>query len=300
MKKSLLLGTLCALLLGVLAPAHAITLRYALKKGAAVQYTVRLAAASRASGMGGAKQESTMELATVYRLKVVEVTASGDMLADLEAISGSVKISEGEESKKKTLPKAKPLHVKLTPLGLISIVGPEDKTTQLDSDASFGAGSTTPILDLLSAGSIVPLAERDVKPGDTWESEFTEALPMPPLMGEEEGKRVGLVKVKSKLIELVDYKGRKCAHIRTTFEMPFDAQGTPAPQVTLSVTGKMTGDIDWYYEYDQSRTVTCASTLQLLLKTTADLPPEMRDRMPEGMTTDGALSMKANIKASGK
>jgi hypothetical protein len=283
----------------MLAPAKAVTLRYTLKKGAVVQYTVRLAAASRTSGMGDSKSESTMEMTSVYRLKVLEVAPNGDMLADLVPVSGTVKVVEGEETKKTSLPKAKPLHLKVTPLGAISVVGPEDWEAEAEkADVSFGVGSTTPRLDLLSAASIVPLPEGDVKVGDSWETEFEEALPLPALPGSDGSRRLGQVKVKSQLLEISDYKGRKCARIRTTYGMPIEIQSSPAPSVTLSVSGAMTGSMEWLYDYDRSCTISCQSTLQMLMKATADLPPALKERVPAGVNTDGTMSMKANLKAS--
>lgn len=298
MKRHIILGLFCLLLIFALAPVEAVTLRYAMKKGATVQYTVRIAAASRATGMGGAKSESRLEMTSTYRLKVTDVTSAGDMMVDLESISGTLKVTEGEKTNQSALPKAKPLHLKITPLGALSIVGPDDWQGETDkAEASFGVGSSTPTLDLLSAASIMPFPERDLKAGDSWESELTETLPMPPLPGAEGPRPTGTVKVKSQLVDLVVHKGRKCARIKTTYEMPFDAQSSPSPAVTIHVTGKMAGTGDWIYDYERSCTLSTQGTMQLLLKTSADLPVEMRERLPEGVSTDGALSMKANLKA---
>jgi hypothetical protein len=299
MRRGVVFGCLCFLLLGALLPVQAITLRYSLKKGATVQYTVRMAAVSRASGMGSTKSESTIEMTTVYRLKVNDVGTAGDMLASLEQITGTVKITENDETKQTSLPKGKPLQLRITPLGAIRVIGPEDWRAEADkTEASFGVGSSTPTLDLLSAASIVPLPEGDVKPGESWENDFTETLPMPPLPGADESKRVGQVKVKSQLLELVEHKGRKCARIKTNYEMPFEAQGTPGRSVTINISGKMTGSIDWFYDYSKSCTVSCVSSLQLLLKTSADLPPELQEHIPAGVDMNGTLSMKANLKAA--
>jgi len=314
MKRIFLLFSLA--FLGVLfaLPARAVTLRYALKKGAEITYKVQVAAASRMSGPGGDKMGMNSTIESIYRIKVLNILPSGEMEIEKAAIGGKVKMTAEGKDHESDMPKGKSLF-KLSPLGKITALpkketkdaatpseaenGDSEEANQPSLEMSgLGLVGANAQMDMLTDATFLPLPEKEVKAGDTWEFEISSAgmaLPMPANKTAEKPK----VKGKSELVELLDYKGRKCAHIKTRYELAISSDRSDAEMgIKVTVNGKVAGTIDWYFDYENSCTPSATSSLQMLMKMTTELPPEMAEELPAEMSGENVMSMKANAKTS--
>jgi hypothetical protein len=151
---------------------------------------------------------------------------------------------------------------------------------------------------MLTDGTFLPLPEKAVKAGDTWEFEISSAGMALPMPANKTAERP-LVKGKSELVELLDYKGRKCAHIKTRYELAISSDRSDAEMgIKVTVNGKVAGTIDWYFDYENSCTPSATGSLQMLMKMTTELPPEMAEELPAEMSGENVMSMKANAKTS--
>jgi len=302
-------GSACAaILLLVLpaAPAGAITLRYSLKKGAEVTYRVQAASASRMSVQGEERIEMTSRIDQTYRLRVLEVSPEGVMEMEREVISGTLKISAGEAEREGPLPKGKK-RFKVTPLGKVSgVEGPKTAEPEKEEDGEmggaegleaqgpFGWEETGTEMDFLVSGIFVPLPEKEVKPGDSWEEETeieSAALPLP---GEQAQK--ARLKVKSELVELAEREGRKCARIRTSYELPISAEPPAGESFKISLSGKETGEVEWYLDIEKSCTRSAQGNTQFLLKMSVEFPPELEEEMALGPAKETTSATKVNLK----
>ena len=316
MKRNSLLFSL--VFLGVLfaLPARAVTLRYALKKGTEITYKIQFAEASKRSGLLAlrASETSSITAETVYRIKVLNVLPSGEMELEREILSGKEKTTEDGETYEVDFLKEKTLF-NLSPAGKITLLRtkkpkeakPSEEPEEEDTKASkHEPESKLPSdmgelqLDLLTDGTFVPLPEKEVQAGDSWECEIgSEALqiPLPPGAKAEPSK----VKVKSTLTELADYKGRKCAHIKTTFEMAVSTEvSDPQMPIKASVNAKIAGLVDWYFDYENARTPSATGSMQRLMKITLDIPPEIAAQLPPEAkeTAQGSGASKGNSKTT--
>ncbi len=305
MKKTYLLSTLLCLLTVAL-PAQAVTLRYSLKKGAELTYRVQAASASRMSGMTEEKLGFQSQIDQTYRLKVLEVSASGDMEIEQELLAGTAKMRMGGEEHKTPLRKGK-ARFKISPRGKIILPPPqkeaepavEEGEPNLTSLSALGTSGPGREMDFLSAGIVVPFPEKAVNPGETWEEELEMNSSWMSMFGEEASDApASRVKVKSELVELVLYKGKKCAHIRTTYELPFSRESPSEESYKLSVSGKVAGEVEWYFDYENSSTPTAKGNLQTLMKMTVELPPEMAEEAPPEFTGGTTSAMKVNMKTT--
>ena len=294
-------------------PAHAVTLRYALKKGAEITYREQVASASRTSGLGDEKFEITSRLERTYRLRVVEVSAEGEMTIEQEVLSGSLKVSDGEEEHQFPLPKAG-VRFKLSPLGkviFVAAIGPEAAPTKSaegeesdDQDAAAAAalapgamgslGSTQ--LDFLSVGVFLPLPEKEVKVGDVWEEEISlsaEALSSLTI-GESQPSSL---KVKSELVELTERGGQKCARIKVSYELPMRSSGNLSEEeVKVTMSGRIAGEAELLFDYQNGCTPTAQGSFQMMTKISTEFPPEMAEEIPPELSGDTTYALKANVK----
>ena len=296
MKRTYLMGLVGMLLLAVVLPAQAVSLRYAFKKGTQFTYKIQNAGLSKTSGLGEDKGPSyAVRLDQTFRLKVVEVAANGDMELEEEVIGGQLKISAGDAGKQKALPKGT-RRFRLTPLGEITALSADDPKSDSDAgnsgapfdDKPFGFDADTTQLDFLAAGLFVPLPEKELKVGDSWESDFevkASAFALEGVVDAAQGKAA------SELLEIVNLNGHQCAKIKTRYEAPFQGEATPkgAP-FTIGIAGRVAGETIWYFDNAKSADRYSQGTMNLAVKMTAILPGGGKE-----VSTTIVNNMKTNL-----
>jgi len=308
-------GCAALILLAFALPSEAVTLRYSLKKGAEITYRVQVAGASLFRSPGEEKTEMKTQLEQTLRFRVTEVSPEGEMELEQQVLSGRLKIrAEGEEHQT-PLPKGK-ARFKLSPLGKVSLLPPAEETPAEPAEEEgaaadlepfsplagvFGFGSSAPEMDFLVACTFLPLPEKEVKPGDVWEEELEVKSPALSFFPGEQPERARL-KVKSELLELTLLKGRKCARIRTRYELPLSSESPLEEAFKLTVSGKMVGEAEWHFDYENCCTPAASGSLQTALKMSLQLPPDFEaETSPElngEFNQETALAMKANLKTT--
>jgi hypothetical protein len=280
MRRRYLLHTSLLILLLAALPAGAVTLRYSLSKGTEITYRVQIAAASRMTDPAGEKVEINTWIDQTFRLRVLEVSPEGEMEAEQEVISGRLKIASQGEEKEGPLPTAR-RRFRISPLGRVVRAAAEEP--EEPSNAASASADSLDLADLpadiefLVSGIFLPLPEREVDRGDSWEEEFeVRSVASLPLL--ERLPEKTRLKVKSRLLELKERDGRKSARIRTNYELPMYGE--------RPLAGLMFGETEWYFDYEQGCVLAAEGILQVLFRMPEGSPPE---------TTSSA--MKVNLKA---
>jgi hypothetical protein len=280
---------------------EAVVLRYDLKEGDVTRSREMTASAVRSSfnvmGQIGARSSQQVQSA-VYRETVREVTPEGVIVLVRTLESGEIiERAEGQEETSKPLPKKETV-IRMTPRGRIlsartSYLEGEDDGQQSGKAAAVGLeGMGLDLAALEAVFSYLPLPEEDVQPNDTWNDEVR----LPGFLGEP----TTTITFKSRLIALKRYRGRDCAKIHTTFEMPLDLDisrllGAPLPpgvEAKFTFDGKIAGSIEWQFDYRQSKVVYAEGPVQMTVKSAFSFTG------PKGQSASGGmnLAMKANAK----
>lgn len=271
MKQTLILIAIFVVFLSVVRPASAIRLEYNLKKGSEARYKIDMPGTIKMTNTGSPSITVILHVNGVYIIKGTGITPEGTRLAKLEQVSGTFTQGLGEKGtlKSKTkLPAGKEVDLKISQDGQVVVSPPADESKRANQiEGIFVLGSTSQKLELLSAGLIVPFPLKDVKPGDTWQSEIKEVVPLSDRLRGDAPPQMTTLKVKSKLMAVVPYKGRKCAQITTTYEMPFESRTTASTVRAKKFSGNIIGTINWYYDYTRSRTVSSQGSMQMTMKT---------------------------------
>jgi len=221
-------------------PAHAVMLRYSPKVGETIKHKVSMAGRTSAvvEGMG---ETMRMELSGAMQYTEKALSETPDTVrVETRVTGGKFTMSVGGQSESQQAPKGK-------------FVADMDRRGRLVKaiEADFGGKSGAQDFMTGGTGSLSNLTtfaafpEGDVKVGDTWSDE----IKIPATQG---GPEVNL-SLTSRLLDLADFQGRKCAKIRTTFKGPmsFSAPaGSDDPGNTMEAA--LQGDLIWYYDYENS------------------------------------------------
>jgi hypothetical protein len=155
----------------------------------------------------------------------------------------------------------------------------------ISADLGLKDGQSFPGMpDWSSLSNVATFPEGDVKVGDVWESELN-------LPGAS-GMPAMDLKIKSRLLELSDDQGRKCAKIRSTFSGPLTmdlsqaakSAGSKAKEMEGSISANMQGSFISLYDYENSCYLSQGGTLVM----TMSLAPTEGSPIPPG-------SMKMNM-----
>ena len=240
MKRRWLIGMLVGMAATVCLPAHAVVLRYAPKVGEVHKQKATIAG----------RMEMTMEgLGQTMRGEITgDMDYSETALSQTEGVTrvktemlgGKMQVSLAGQSQSVDMPTGK-MVADMDQRGRVV------KLVEMDmpgAEQMMGSGAESfPNWAQYSA-----FPEGDVKVGDTWEGKVS--VPARPNMPAIE------LAFKCTLLDLVTFKGRNCAKIRTAFNGPFemdlaDAQGVP-PGTEGTMDATMDGTMDWHYDYDNS------------------------------------------------
>lgn len=301
MRKSLwILPAICLLLSA--ARAEAVMLRYNLKKDDTARYREMSAAAFKVtSGMGGQLASFNGQQINngIYRETVTEVTPEGViiLIRSLESGKTSVRMSGQENSTATDMPRTKTV-IRMTPRGRIlsARTGPAEPSAEGKPEAT-GMSPELFGMDLGMLEAVLshpPLPEGEVKPNDTW----TEEVRLPGFMDSP----TVTVTLNSRLLALAPYKGRDCAKIRTFFQIPLEMdlsqmmQQMPMAQGgsgDMQVTGKLSGAIEWQFDYKRGQLVYGEGPLEMVATTNFTVTQQT------GTTSGSAkLALKSNQKVT--
>jgi len=274
MRKGQVVGLALCLWLTAALPAHAIVLRYAPKVGVVTKHKVTLAGRTVAS-MEGMPQTMGLEITgtTFYTVKALSETP--DRVRLETAVTGgkvTMKIDDGSQTQ--DIPKAKTV-VELDRRARVVEV--------IEADAGGGASPE----DVMSAqnwanlSSFGALPEGDVKVGETWSEEAK-------IPTGADGPEITL-NLTSRLLDLTTYQGRKCAKIRTSLKGPISFK--TGDSESQSIEAMLSGQIVWYYDYENSVDVGGQGTVGMDMKMSASGPgmPGME------MTTKMLMNLKMTL-----
>jgi hypothetical protein len=158
--------------------------------------------------------------------------------------------------------------------------------SMISADLGAKDGESFLIPDWSNLSSFCAFPEGDVKVGDVWESEMKLAgAPGIPAMD---------LKLKSRLLELSDDRGRKCAKIRSTFGGPFTVDlsqvakhfGIETKVMESALSASMQGSIVCRYDYENNLYL----SQEGILVTTMSFTP------PGSLTSSGSIKMTGNFK----
>jgi hypothetical protein len=292
MKKLLIiLATLLVLQLKASAE-EPITLRYNFPAGTEITYKVQTASVSRFRGLAGVEHELSGRTAQTTCYRLLSTATDGTMEWEQEILSGTVKINDASDAQEEELPKTK-FRFKLTPWGKITLLPSPDASSTEEASPAKGAGAAARLasnseLDQLLPAIFLPLPKTPVKPGDIWEASLPTNFSLLPTTSSE-GAGAEL-KVKSKLVELTRRQGKPCAKINTTLFLPFSRALGKSGNFSLNLTGKMTAELEWYFDYARARTLTAAGAMQMGTKITPEGTGEER-----AASLQSTVSIKSNI-----
>ena len=240
MNRGWLTGIIVGLTMAVCLPAHAIVLRYAPTVGEVHRYEVE-AAGSFEMTMGAEGQSSPTQT-------TVEVQCEQRALSQTGAITRLQTNLLGGKGTRKWEGETEPVDV---PTGRAVVEVDRrariTKLVEMNVEGTDASQDLAPWAEALSSWSqFAALPEGDVNVGDSWTDTFLIALPhgMPRIK----------MSVKSQLLDLTSLQGRECAKIRTTFGGPLELEGSDmGPFGSVGpTTGKLQGDLTWYYDYANS------------------------------------------------
>jgi hypothetical protein len=227
------------------------------------------------------KMQFSIDMHTVQ--KVVSVSRSG--VADLESTNttGTMKMTAmGKTSSSKSPREVSRL--KLTDRGKLLAY----KTKTDGEPAAAAAESPTGFdqADPMRALAGLNFPDRDLQPGDTWATESKVDL----------GNGQSMVmKIASRFVALVDYKGRKCAKITTAFEMPMDPSEMNGRAEDLAVKGqgKVAGQMTTLFDNAAGQEVYADGSVIMLMRVQMSGGP---DPSTAGQSLEMKQAMKLNVR----
>jgi hypothetical protein len=224
-------------------------------------------------------------------------------------------IPKGKEIKE-SVPRPAPVKYRLSPLGKLTFVSKpaafaptliKKIATDLSEEDSMGdalpgcirsldAGEPDNIMmEIMIDCIFLPLPEKDVKVSDSWEEKFPmKATPFTGLPGQPTEPLV--LNIKSTVTEINETEGKATVKLRTEFELPFTTAAGGENEVQIKFTNKLVGTMDWTLDNDKHCLANAQGSQQFISKGHAEIPPELMDRLPEGMGTEASFVAKANTK----
>jgi hypothetical protein len=288
MKKILLFWAV--LLVSQLGPAAAdapVKLRFSLPEGTELVFKSQSATASRLRITSDPDNESTSKVNQTLRYRLLEVSPEGEMTWERSIVSGTMSsTSDGKEVEHK-LSKGT-VKFKLTPLGKVTLIRDPERTGEED-DLLTSVMSPTSELDLALSGLFLPLPEAPVKPGDSWEAEQMISF-LPEGLTATEAATPDRIKIKSRLVEFTRQGDRPCARISTQFSLPISDTIAKSGGPEMEISGKVSADIDWYFDYSRSRTLAVSAVTQFATK--------FSSKDSDSSVPDISMTMKSNTKTS--
>ena len=278
MRSTRLVGLVMGLWLASLClPAQAVVLRFKPKVNSIVKHKVTMSGRTEMTNeMLPEPMRMTMTMVMTSRqkilgqtkegLKVQTTSSDGKMTMNMEEMAGMEGMGGGKQTMK--VPDSK----------MVTIMDDRGRVQRLVSSDVPGAGGQMPFSNetLASLGGMTGLPEGDVKVNDTWSDQLN-------IPGSGQTPEINL-SVNSRLLELLTYKGRQCAKIRTSFKGPMTMDLSQMGEgASGSMEATMQGTFTQYYDYASS--VWVGGDGQLTMNMTMAMPSA------EGMDA-GPMTMK--------
>jgi hypothetical protein len=261
-----------ALLSLVAAPAEAIRLRYRFRKGEVATYrTLAAAAAQSDTPLTAEPMRMQMRVDVISRQRVLSVSPTGTAQIESRNLSGTTRMTAmGKTQTTKADPEV--TVYTLTDRGRVI------RYREVPTRRAAGATPDTVIDPVLGAapgsgegafGDSDPLKalyglnfpDRDLKPGDVWTAQSPVEV--------ASGRKV-VIRISSRFVGMTRYRGRECARIVTSFEMPTEPAeaggATDADGFSFSQEGRITGQITSYFDVAEGREVYTDGAVAMIMR----------------------------------
>ena len=244
MKRACVLGLATCLLAVLALPAQAILLRYSPKVGVATKH--KFTTAGRTEIAAEAMTEPMrMEMEMVmHSLRKALSETSDTVKVETRSFDSSLKITMLGQTQTEALPETR-------------CVTQMDRRARILKVEEADARELGDVQQMIPGGpgtwgnwdSFPPFAEKDVKAGDKWSEELS--------LVSLTGMQGMTVKATSEMIALTTFQARKCAKIRTVFEVPLNPNllqmgGLGEEAAEGLAEGMIKGMVLWYYDYENS------------------------------------------------
>jgi len=244
MKRAYVVSLATCLLAVLVLPAQAVLLRYHPKVGVATKH--KFTTAGRTEIAAEAMPEPMrMEMeAVMHSLEKALSETSDTVKVETRLFDSSVKITMAGQTQTQALPEIR----RVTQMDRRARTL---KVEEADGEELGGAQQMMPGGPETwgNWASFMPFPEKDVKAGDKWSDELS--------LASLTGMEGVTIKFTSEMIALTTFQARKCAKIRTVFEVPLNPDPSqmagPGEEAAESPTeGIMKGTMLWYYDYENS------------------------------------------------
>lgn len=209
------------------AGARAEKFRYKYQPGQVVQYQASMAGASMMGQTSAQMMKASFRLVMRHTQRVRSVSG-GVVTLEIRDLPVSGTMTSMGRTEKYTR-EATTSIVRLTQRGRFL-------SRKSSTDAKKGEGpSTTDGLDALYG---LNFPDRDLKPGDTWEDTLTVGT----------GAAAQKVRVKSRYVGPVSFRGKACAKFTTTLATNLLPDGEESAEAVPGAQGRMTGTLTTYFD----------------------------------------------------
>jgi len=281
-------------------PAEAIRLRYRFRKGEVATYRTLVAAAAQSDTPFSAEpMRMQMRVDVLSRQRVLSVTPGGTAQVESRNLSGSTRITAmGKTQTTKAEPevtiftltdRGRVIRYREVPTGRArGAPPPEAPVDPVLGAAPVGEGTGFGDSDPLKALYGLNFPERDLKPGDTWTAQSP--VEMAP------GRKV-VIRIASRFVGMTRFRGRQCARIVTSFEMPTEPEGgdgaPDAEGFSFSQQGRVTGQLTSFFDVAEGREVYTDGTVVMIMRMKMGAPSDPSGAME---TAEMNSVMKMNVR----
>lgn len=281
------------LLVAAAAPAQAIRLRYKFRKGEVSTYRTLVAAAAQTeTPLASRPMRLQMRVDVISIQRVLSVAPDGTARIESRNLSGTSRVTSMGKTETTQAPPERTVYT-LTDRGRVLRYRelPDPKVrAKADRQAREGPNpSPFEESDPFKALYGLNFPDRDLKPGESWSTQSeVEVGP---------GRTV-VIKIASRFLGLVTFRGRRCAKIETAFEMPTEPQeGVPTPPdaegVSFSQDGRVTGRLTSFFDVAEGREIYTDGSVALVMKMKMSAPADPSGAME---TAEMNSVMKMNLR----
>ena len=270
-----------SLALAAALPAHSkgVTLRYKQSQGDRAVYKFASSARARIDVQQGlTTSQAEMSLQMSVSTEVTDISPEGDLRIQAQITSGGMKLkAEGEQS-------TAPVENVVVNYMISPQAGVRNAELVAGNPPMFpGIFLAFMPDDAFLLGGLAQLPAKPLSPGETWSG----TAHVPTGDGETED-----VPYKSKLLGMVQFRGRPCAKIRTMAKVTeTSTEDAPDGSGTMTAKATITRDTTWLLDYERGVSMSADSTDRL------SLTLEGTDETGENSTAtiSGALNSRAQL-----
>ncbi len=241
-------------------PSQAVVLRYRFQPGEVHRYVIQVSGSSQVTSSMMPSTSSKFTSRIQYLLQTLAVNPDGSYTLRLKPESATMTLEQGENKQSIALP-IPVLRIVLTPRGEIKSIQPEGQATIQVPGMSGGGIDFRQLVGQVMGSLVFPVG--DVSVGQTWKNAVKISGPLmtQPVQ----------LNVVSKLSGITNYKGRTCAVIDSTFEMPLNLQ---IPQMGFVQRGSVKGTTRTYFDIQAGKAVAGVGSFQSYSTAQASMPSQ--------------------------